>query len=324
MLSIFDAIITVTLNPSIDATVWVQKLDFEEPTKCLRKKDYSGGKGINVSKTLKALQIDNHAILVVGKGNADKLKDLLDEDSVDYCIIENDGAVRENLAIIFPGGEKGENGEKQKLLKINFPGFDLSTQVLLEVKNSVLKACAGKRSPLLVFAGSLPNGIDAAGYKKLIIACKNGVNGAQVVLDNDLFSLEDLKEISPLLIKPNHVELAHIFGNETVAPFDVSKHGQELAEFIPHVLISMGEKGLHYYSNGQKLTARVPIVDVKSTIGAGDSTLAGFIAAFAAKAEIRQALKFAAACGTAAVTLEGTETISRKLAEEIFETVEIF
>lgn len=308
----FDRIITVTINPSIDATLWVDRLDFDEPTVCQRRKNYSGGKGINVSKTLMALGVLNLAMTVVGKRNVDIFEELLEEDSVNYQFIENNGAIRENLSLIFP------DAQGQKLLKVNVPGFTLSDGVLDRLKIEIIKASDSFNSVLLVFAGSLPAGVTPQEYKAFILSCRNEIPGAKIVLDNDIFHLDDLRELAPFIVKPNHVELAHIFNTDKAGEKDIYKYADSLSLFIPHVLVSLGARGLLYCQNEKKLIAKVPRVCVKSTIGAGDSTLAGFIYGLNEQAMgIEEAVRYAAACGTAAVTLEGTQTISKELADEI-------
>lgn len=313
----FDKVITITVNPSVDATLWVDKLDFEEPASCKKRKDYPGGKGINVSRVLTALGISTYAISVAGEENLHKLKALLNEDGVDFELIANRGATRENLTLSFPNSQ---------LLKINFPGFEIERASILQLLCRVKEAGSTARHPLLVFAGSLPQAMTADKYKELILACKQAVHNCEIVLDNDIFTIADLKELSPFAIKPNHVELAHMFKKKTIEREELPLFARELARLVPHmqVLVSLGGGGLLYENGGEvpiSLCALVPTVEVKSTVGAGDTTLAGFLAALCFEKPIEKAVRFAAACGTASVMLEGTQAITRAEAEEMFNQI---
>ncbi|MFZ2538688.1 MAG: 1-phosphofructokinase family hexose kinase [Oscillospiraceae bacterium] len=308
----FSKIITVTLNPSLDATLWIDKIDFDEPVKCEKEKYYPGGKGLNVSRVLTALSVENIAIGITGKDNKEKLSCLLDDENVVYDFVENDGAIRENLSIVL---------SDEKMLKINRKGFFVTKKILDSLKEKIKAQIEDVTSTLIVFAGSLPSNVTKNQYKSLVLRFKQ--EGAIIALDNDIFSAQDLKEISPFLIKPNSVEIAHIFGCLEVADNEIQKYAKKLAEFTDHVLISMGSKGLLYCSSNEFITVSVPYVKVKSTVGAGDTTLAGFIAALHNNKNIEYALRFAASCGTASVSLDGTETITKEQVEAVFNQVKI-
>lgn len=308
----FSKILTVTLNPSIDVTLWIDKLDLDEPVKCDNEKEYPGGKGINVSRVLTALSVDNTAIGITGKENKEKLSRLLDKENVQCDFIENDGAVRENFSIVLPN---------EKMLKINRKGFFVGNDVLDDLRNKVKSHIKGTQTPLLIFAGSLPKNVTKEQYKSLVMEFKK--DGALIALDNDIFSVEDLKEISPYLIKPNRVEISHIFGVSNIENDDIKNYAQRLAEFTDHVLVSVGSKGLLYCNKNGCITVTVPQVKVKSTIGAGDTTLAGFVYALNNDKNIEYALRYAAASGTASVLLEGTDIITKTQAEQILEQVKI-
>lgn len=308
----FSKIITVTLNPSLDVTLWVTGLDFDEPVKCEREKDYPGGKGINVSRVLTALSVENTAVGITGKNNQERLSRLLDNESVVYDFIENEGEIRENFSIVIPNG---------KMLKINRKGFFVTSKTLMQLKEKIKSELKGNENPFVIFAGSLPENVTKEQYKALVLEFKR--EGALIALDNDIFSAQDLSEISPFLIKPNKVEVAHMFGQTQITKQQAHQLAGRLAQFTEHVLVSMGSSGLYYCSKNVSMTAAVPSVEVKSTIGAGDSTLAGFIAALHHDEDISSALRFAAACGTASVCLDGTEVITKQQVLQIVNQVKI-
>lgn len=308
----FDKIVTVTLNPSLDATLWIDKLDLDEPVKCLKEIYYPGGKGLNVSRVLTALAQENTALFITGRENSKKLSVLLDKENVNYDSVENQGAIRENLSIV-----TSEN----KMLKINRNGFSVSEEILKELEDKILEHILNAKSPLLVFAGSLPQNVTKERYKALCIKFK--AMGCEIVLDNDIFSCSDIKEIKPFLIKPNAAEIGHMFSREMLTKEECISFARQLAESTAHVLVSMGGEGLLYCAKNTLIQATVPNVLVKSTVGAGDTALAGFIASYNDGCDILEALRFSAACATASVELAGTEIITKKHSLKMYKNIEI-
>lgn len=295
----FDQIITVALNPSLDVTLWIDSVDFNEPVHCLREKIYAGGKAINVSRVLKNLGINATLACITGEQNQKMLTTLLDQDEVDYRLVVTDGIIRENMSILLPDG---------KMLKINRKGTPAgrdSYRRLLEILDDLVKKNA---KTLVLFAGSLPPDFSKDAYRQFILQVKE--KGAQIAIDSDVFTAADLKEIRPYLIKPNLLEARALLEIETEDDATVIEKMKQVSSYVEHILLSMGGSGMAYLHKGTAVRLGVPKVAVKSTVGAGDTTLAGFIAAVEQGASALDAAKFACACGTASVTLEGTEAIT--------------
>lgn len=279
----FNKIITVSLNPSLDLTIWVGRIDFSEPVMAEGEKYYPGGKAINVSRVLKSFGMETALLGFTGKENSEKLSSLLEEENVSTDFITVDGMIRENLSVILPD---------EQIIKINRSGFSVSDEELMKLKEKLLNECSGAK-PLVVFAGSLPKGICREKYKALILSIK--AVGAEVVLDNDFFTVDDLREISPFIIKPNKVELSHMKKEEIESIHDCANFARELSKSVRHVLVSLGGSGLLYVSEDRAIHASVPRVNVKSTVGAGDTTLSGFIYSVMTNKPIEEAVSFAAA-----------------------------
>lgn len=305
----FNKIITVSLNPALDLTVWVERIDFSEPVSATGEKYYPGGKAINVSRVLKSLGIETKLLGFTGDGNGKKLESLLKEENVGFDFISVGGMIRENLSIILPD---------EQIVKINRSGFSVSEDELELLKEKLIAECRGAK-PLIVFAGSLPKGIGRERYKALILQMKSV--GAEVVLDNDFFSTDDLRGISPFIIKPNQVELSHMKGEELETIPECIEFAKTLSPYVKHILVSLGGNGLLYVSKDKIIHASVPRVDVKSTVGAGDTTLSGFIYSLITDKPIEEATAFAASCGTASVTLDGTGIITKAEADSFLNRV---
>ncbi len=122
-------IISISMNPSIDVSLWVSKIDFEEPVKCIKEKLYPGGKAINVAKVLNELGINNKIIGIAFENNFKSLSSLLDEHELHYDFIIEKGSIRENTTITL------ENG---KIFKINRSGNNVEDSTLDQLKKLIL------------------------------------------------------------------------------------------------------------------------------------------------------------------------------------------
>lgn len=301
-------ILTITLNPSLDTTIWVDKLDLNEPVLAKREKVYPGGKAINVSRVLGALDIQSTVLGLAGENNADKLITLLENEQVTYDLIMTPGNIRENLSIVF---------DDRSLFKINRDGFLMTQEAFDELCYNIKVRIDGVNGDplLLVFAGSLPKGGTRAQYLSLIkqFSAKN----VRVCIDTDILTERDILKCEPFLIKPNQIELSHIAGRPLNTHNAVLEYAKSISHAVTHLLVSMGSEGLLYVGGGETYYCNAPTVEVKSTVGAGDTTLAGFIAALIGGASTKECVAYATACGTAAVMCEGTDVITKASVDRI-------
>ncbi len=306
----FDRVLTVTVNPALDATLWVTALDFDEPVDATQETVYAGGKALNVARVLTSLRIPSRAIGLAGQQNILSLEKLLLKDKVDFDLIPVQGSVRENLTIVLPD---------RRVLKINRGGSPLERSALQELKERIRTTLQEYSGVLVVFAGSLPPNMTKEDYKNLILFVKK--LGAPVALDTPFFKLEDYREISPFAIKPNGRELNALMGRTLRGDSSVIKAAKQLSGFVEHVLVSLGGKGLVYAREGKAFRVKVPQVEVKSTVGAGDTTLAAFLSRLSKGEDPAAAAKYAAAAGTASVTLDGTGVVTKVMVEKMLAQV---
>ncbi|MDF2567907.1 MAG: 1-phosphofructokinase, partial [Oscillospiraceae bacterium] len=122
--TVFSKVITVTLNPALDATIWTENLDFNEPVGTLKEEVYAGGKSVNVSRVLTRLGVPNKLVGIVGQENIVVFEKLLLKDKVDFDFIATKGFVRENLTLVFPN---------ENVLKINRQGSDIKLSSLKQL-----------------------------------------------------------------------------------------------------------------------------------------------------------------------------------------------
>lgn len=308
-------IITVTMNPSIDVTLWLDGLNTDEANHVLDESREVGGKGINVSRVVRSFGLDNLCLAVAGRDNVGEFSRFLEGDALRYELLQVDGVVRENLTLRCDG----------QTLKLNRKGLSMSTMLV----GALMALIQSRMKPgdIVVFGGSLPENITVQDYVELIMAVKNA--GALVAVDSDLLTLEHYRRISPWLIKPNIHELRHIVEVRGNAVSDVVQAAMTLSEAgVENALVSLGGDGLiciGRMGDGSRevIRAVVPKVEVKSTVGAGDSTLAGFIVGYVRGLSRLECSRLAAACGTASAMLEGTAVADRDTASALLDRIEV-
>lgn len=306
-------IITVTLNPSIDVTLWLDGLRSDEANRVLKESREVGGKGINVSRVVQSFGLDNLCLAVAGKDNYAEFVQFLEKAGLRYEILQVEGVVRENLTLRSEG----------ETIKLNRKGLSMSTMLV----GALMALIQSRLRPgdIVVFGGSLPENITVQDYVELILAVKNA--GALVAVDSDLLTLEHYRRIAPWLIKPNIHELRHILDVKGNTITDVMEAARVLNRAgVEHALVSLGGNGLICSSrteDGKESCVRVtvPQVEVKSTVGAGDSALAGFIVGCVKGQPLTECARLAAACGTASAMMDGTAVADKEAASRLLEAV---
>lgn len=303
-------IITVTLNPSVDVTLWLDGMHPDKANRVLRETREVGGKGINVSRVVRAFGLESLCVTVAGEDNSRELVSFLEADGLHY---EPGAGGR-------CGARKPDPAHRWATIKINRKGPALSDMMF----NALMALIRSRLHPgdIVVFAGSLPENVALQDYVELILAVRNA--GALVALDSDLLSLEDYARIRPWAIKPNIHELKNIVPVDGTTITDVAAAALRLREVgVENVLVSLGGNGLLSVSEEGVLRAVVPPVEVKSTVGAGDSLLGGFVVGTVKEMPYAERVRLAAACGTASVMLDGTAVADKAEAMAVMENVRV-
>ncbi len=304
-------IITLTLNPAIDVHCTAEHFEAgHENLAIITQKDI-GGKGINISRALNISGIDNIAFVALENDGGEDFCRELDVCSVKYVPFYLKGSIRENITI-----HTSDAGET----RLSFRGF-CADNSLLEQMERKIEAVLSKND-ILTFTGSLPPGICVSAAKGFLKRLRG--LGVRIVVDCRSFSIDDILEIKPWLIKPNSEEIELYIG-ERARDFDglLDAASGFHKEGIENVMISLGEKGAVLVCREGAFTATPPKIEAFSTIGAGDSSIAGFISAINREQNSPEALKTAVAYGTAACMKEGTQPPSLSDINEIYAGVEI-
>jgi 1-phosphofructokinase len=287
-------VITVTMNPAFDKTIIVDDFQKNALNKIKDVRIDLGGKGINVSKILTTLGIDNKALILSGDLNFKELENELNKYSLKSEIIFNPNShTRENIKI--------HDERTKSITELNEKGKIENKEVLSDFKNKFSNIISKK--DIVVISGSVPKGTPDDFYKSLIDIAKE--KEAYVILDASGIQLENSIISSPDLIKPNEFELSGIkFSKEEIIKKEIS------------ILLSKGEDGFEYLDKTKNILVKGFKVEAKSTVGAGDSLLAGFVYGLNNRCSLEESLIMARACATAKVITEGTAQVSKNKIEK--------
>ena len=284
-------IVTLTPNPSLDRTVEIDELRRGEVHRATGGRVDPGGKGVNVSRALAANDIATVAVLPSGGPEGAQLAALLAPFGVQTVQVPIGGTVRSNITVAEPDGTT---------TKLNEAGPELSADEAAAVERTVVEL--GTRASWVVGAGSLPRGLGVDFYARLVTALRDC--DTRVCIDASGPPLAAAVDAGPDLIKPNFEELAELVGRPLTRLADVVDAASEIRKRgVGTVLVSLGGDGALLVSADEVLHGWAAPVRVRSTVGAGDSTLAGFLAG---GGRGRPALVTAIAYGTAAVQLPGS------------------
>lgn len=296
-------ILTVTLNPSLDRTIEVASLEPGAVNRALRTRLDPGGKGVNVTRALLANGHDSRAVVPLGGPDGAQLLALLEAERVLVSSVPVAGHTRSNVTVAEPDGS---------VTKLNEPGASLTPAELETLTGLVLELSAP--GDWVVLCGSLPPGVDEGEYAAMTRLLRG--SGRRVAVDTSGPALRHAVEARPELVKPNREELTEVVGRELSCLADVLAAAHEIHERgVEHVLVSLGADGAALVGPGEgpDLVGTSFVADPRSTVGAGDAFLAGYLSALSTPADPSPGadgraltLRTALAWGAAAVRLPGS------------------
>jgi 6-phosphofructokinase 2 len=305
-------IVTITLNPAIDKSTSISELVPEKKIKCDRPKFEPGGGGINVSRVLQRLKNNSTAIYFVGGFSGKFFSQLVNDENIETIPIEIKSNTRENF-IVFD--------EKTNLqYRFGMPGPELNkneTDQLIQVIEKI------EEIDYMVLSGSMPPNFDENVISKIALICKN--KHARFIVDTSGPALKNHLKENVFLIKPNINELASLAGLDSIAIGDVPNVAKEIiaSEKCEAICVSLGANGAMLITKDSKYHIVPPKVNTISTVGAGDSMLAGIVHKLSIGDDLPNAVKYGVSCGTAATLNPGTELCHIADVENILQQVSI-
>jgi 1-phosphofructokinase len=297
-------IVTVTMNPSLDRTIVLEApLRPGEVQAAASTREDAGGKGVNVARVLTAASADTVAVLPLA--DDDPYAAALAATHLNIRPVRVAGHCRSNVTITDPAGTT---------TKLNLPGATPSTAELAALQTAVVAAAEG--ADWVVLAGSLPPGVPDGFYATLIHAVRHrwGHAAPRIAVDASGPALQCVVAgAHPDLIKPNEHELVELTGvalDDAATPSLVTASARAARTLVPErigaALVTLGGSGAVLVDSGQTLAAVPPVIRVRSTVGAGDSSLAGYLLADSTGGSAADRLTSAIRHGAAAASLPGT------------------
>lgn len=303
---------TITLNPAIDHTVYVDRLVIGGLNRTGRFTYNAGGKGINVSRTLNIFGVENKAVTVIAGKNGEALKERCREAGLDTLCWAADGETRENTKIV--------DLEKSVTTELNEPGPAVTEELLDKILQDLISRA--RPGDLVVLTGSLPKGVSPKMYGEWAdaLAKKN----VKVFLDASGEALRLGLESCIYAAKPNHTELEQLLNKSIANDEEIVSAGKELlSQNLKKVIISLGGKGAYYFEKEKTFYIAPMDVPVLSTVGAGDSMVAALIYSDLNKKSAAETAKLVVAAASASIMSASPEAVTMQLIHTLYDQVKI-
>lgn len=304
-------ILTITLNASIDRTTFINNFSVGKINRSDEPIESAGGKGLNVTRALKTLNLDSIATGFIGGKSGERLEELMSSEGFNYDFFKIKGNTRACLAIV--------DKERKTLTEINENG----PKITLEELNGLYEKVdlLSKESKITVISGSLPSSLPTDVYGKLIEISKK--NGSITFLDASRKALKDSIGSYPYMIKPNKNEAEELLGFELKTEEDLMKGIYFLTEYCNLACITLEDKGCIIGNKREIYKAIGPQIDVVNSVGSGDSFLAGFISGFYTNNNIEESIKSAVAAGSANAMTDRAGLIKKEVYDLLLSKVQV-
>lgn len=303
-------IYTVTMNPAVDKTGELYEVTVCGLNRLENVMMDAGGKGINVSKTIQALQGDSIAFGVLAGNSGAFIENELDRLSIKHDFMYIEGNTRTNLKIIDHNKELTEFNESGPS-----PSEEQLTDLMEKIEHTI------KEDDILVISGSVPNKVRKNYYYDLIKVAQK--KKAKTILDADGELFKEGVEANPSIIKPNRYELLQYFNKaEDTSENEVIELAKTfITKGIELVVVSMGKEGAYFITKDKTIKVKALKVEAHSSVGAGDAMVAALAYGYKSYT-LEELVKLCTACGAGAVMSKGTKPASKELIDILIQQVE--
>ena len=323
-------VVTVTLNPAVDRTLWVPGFEAGKTFSVERSETVAGGKGVNVSRALKRLGVGSTATGIIGRDGSGPYLGALDAEGLSHDFVFVDGTLRTNVTVLAYGGAWGMGAGRSDETHLREKGPAVAEAALAELEEK-LKALI-QDSCLVVFSGSLPLGLPDDSYGRLVELAKS--RGARSALDSSGAPLRLGLKTKPFFIKPNAREVEESLGFLPKGEAGLLEAIRRYtAEGIEAVMISLGKEGLAYSrresADGEgdfrvsAVRARLSVESPLNAVGSGDAALAGALAGILSGFCAKDTARLACAAGAANTLVSGACVFRSEDVERLFGMTEV-
>lgn len=304
-------VVTLTINPALDKSAKVAELVPYDKLDCLDITYHPGGGGINISRVLHRLAIESHCIFPYGGKTGEHLIELLQDEHVSVYSTPISIWTRENFAVF----------ENKTNLQYRFgmPTSSFDEEELENLERLVYQQVAS--DDIFVISGSLPKGLPTDYYSKIIQNLK--ASGVKIIVDTSGPVFSEVLKNELFLIKPNQKELARLAGKESLSKEERETFAMKLVtdKIAKYIVVSLGKDGAFMaHKDGIEYVA-APEISLKSTIGAGDSMVAGLIYAIVKNESPKNMLRWGVACGVSATLSEGSDLAHKADIDEVLKLI---
>lgn len=298
---------TITLNPAIDMLTKVENFELGKLNRTGESDYIVGGKGINISLLLNNIGKESKALGFIAGFTGNFIKEELKKKGIKSNFVETRGFTRINIKLTTEQ-ETEINSQSSKVAKENIKEFFDTLEELSD-------------NDIVFLSGNIIPGMDSDDFAA--IAKKVREKGAKLVVDSNKDMVLDTLKYKPFIIKPNEFELGEMFGVKIGNTEEIAKYAKKLQEMgAENVLVSRGSKGAILFTNeGDVFTANTAMGKVISTIAAGDSMLAMFVAKYDETGDYRLSLQYASAAGGATSFSAGVG--KKKLIDELLSQINV-
>ena len=297
-------IVALTLSSAYDVHCKANKITPGEENFITLVERNAGGKGINISRALNAFGVSSTAVVVLGEENCLEYVTALEKEGIALEKILVPGRIRENITVHTDDGRE---------TRISFSSAEIPSSIIFSLSGITSELSEGD---ILTFTGSIPMGVSICDVKKYIKELVQ--RGIRVIVDSRSLSLSDISEIEPYLIKPNKYEAEAYVGRKITSDSDACQAARDLrGTGAENVMLTLGNRGAVLATADACYFSHAPELSALSTIGAGDSAIAGFIYAELLGLSKREALSYSVAFGSAACLKSGTKPPSKADVESI-------
>ena len=305
-------ILTITFSPCLDKSFSVAELVAEKKLRSSIPKTEPGGGGINVARVLTRLGANAIAVYPSGGYTGKALDQLMADERVPAISVQTQNETRENIIVL----ETSTNRQ----FRFTMPPTSLSEKEI----ESILKCIEQvKETDFIVVSGGLPSGITPVSFS--YINAIAGIRNAKLIVDTSGEMLKHAVDQGVFLIKPNISELAHLVGKESLSMDEIAHEAKQIirTKKCEVIVVSIGAAGAILVTKDKTIPIAPPAVEIKSTVGAGDSMVAGIVFALSRGKNIETAVQYGVACGTATTLTSGTELCHKEDVEKLFDQIRL-
>ena len=305
-------ILAVGLHPAIDRTIELPELRRRSVLRGRLLRVEAGGKTTNIVHTLSNFGHHVSATGFIGRGEADFFLRTFDPARVKAEFVLADSPTRENVTLL----------ESRTGRDIHILAGELSVRRNDAAQLGRIVKRLAEKADWAIFSGSRPKGMPLSDYLALLRVCRE--RGGRLVVDASGSMLRTALKARPWLIKPNRDELAELVGRKLRTDCDILRAATSLRKKCENILVSLGRGGAILISSAGTWHAREARPPKSAiSVGCGDALLAGFVSACADGADLREALRFGTACGSACARTDYACLSSRRQPESLLPGIRI-